>query len=350
MDLDSLDIPPVLTNMMHHLLTTYGHIKSWNIYENVKGTINVNIRFDNIVCGAVGHSEHASCVEPAMYRRLSSKQMERNRMRAASWSTHATDVKKRRMDVISPEIIRKDTDVTYTKYVDTPEKIYVDYEHTSPLRRSTTYSDCEHPTMTPEALIHHGPQPVLHMDEMQVVTELVPCHMAYTLEPIIVPPIDYGTSPLITATVSHEPHDEYVYQDHITHSYTSASLIQIPNETDNALHDITENEEPEPSPSEVPIHHTAQSSSHDSRLVRCPCCDDPMTVGHMCDLEGDNDQNSKAYSVSSSLVQSSPPSLPPPKAPDPWSPDPNVVAAYIKEYNQKMDQIFAEFSRPEKKR
>jgi len=154
MELDSLDIPPVLKNMIHHLLTTYGPTKSWNIYENTKGTINVNIRFDNIVSGdhdKVGHGMDDTCV-PVSYRRLSTKQMDRNRMRAASWGTHTPDVKKRKMDNISPEIIRKDTDVIYTEYVDTPEKVCVEYKHTTPLRRSST--------MTPESLSHHGPKPI----------------------------------------------------------------------------------------------------------------------------------------------------------------------------------------------
>ena len=181
MELDSLDIPPVLKNIIHHLLNTYGHIKSWNLYENVKGTINVNIRFDNVVVcdrdGAVSHSERDSCVLPATYKRLSTKQMERNRMRATSWSTPTPDTfKKRKMDTISPEIVRKDTDVFSTACVDTPEKVNVEYEHASPLRSSTTFSDTELPTLRPDTLINHNPPPVYHIDEMECdSTELIPC-------------------------------------------------------------------------------------------------------------------------------------------------------------------------------
>ena len=85
-DLRSLDIPPVLLNMLEHLLNTYGHIKSWNIYENnAKGLVHVNIRFDDILCEVDGHSGHAR-TDPVAYRRLSTKQLDRNRLRANKWN------------------------------------------------------------------------------------------------------------------------------------------------------------------------------------------------------------------------------------------------------------------------
>jgi len=159
--------------------------------------------------------------------------------------------------------------------------------------------------MTPETLIHHGPQPISHIDETLVATELLPCPTTYTLEPTTVPPIDYDTSLLITSTVSHGPLED------------SASLIPIPSEADS--------QDREPSQAEGSVQHSAQSSSQYSTLVRCPCCDDPMTVGHMCDVEADTDniQNSNVFSATSSLVQSSPPSLPPPLLTPPKAPDPS---------------------------
>ena len=66
MDLPSFNMPPVLENMFKHLLNTYGHIRGWNIYENDKGFINLNIRFSSIVCEDIGSGSHAR-LEPVMY-------------------------------------------------------------------------------------------------------------------------------------------------------------------------------------------------------------------------------------------------------------------------------------------
>jgi hypothetical protein len=54
-----MDLPPALTDILHHLLNTYGNVKSWNIFEVDNRDISVNIRFNNI------NNEHiTSHVEP----------------------------------------------------------------------------------------------------------------------------------------------------------------------------------------------------------------------------------------------------------------------------------------------
>jgi hypothetical protein len=86
MDLAKLDMPPVLANMFKHLLNTYGHIRGWNIYENDRGFINLNIRFNNIECKESDISSHAR-LEPVMYKRMSSQQVARNRSRAQAYKS-----------------------------------------------------------------------------------------------------------------------------------------------------------------------------------------------------------------------------------------------------------------------
>ena len=86
MDLSSFNMPPVLENMFKHLLNTYGHIRGWNIYENDRGFINLNIRFSSIVCEDSDSGSHAR-LEPVMYKRMSSQQISRNRSRTQSYQS-----------------------------------------------------------------------------------------------------------------------------------------------------------------------------------------------------------------------------------------------------------------------
>ena len=134
-----MEMPPVLTNLINHLLNTYGGVKSWNIFESDNGTVNVNIRFPNITSDClVGH------VEPVSYRRVPTRQAERSKHRAEAYRskqlTHSSNVhtqtcnvtspqkdsKKRKMDTCSPEIARNNCDelCAIDKYnIDTPIKL-----------------------------------------------------------------------------------------------------------------------------------------------------------------------------------------------------------------------------------
>ena len=131
-----MELPPVLTTMFNHLLTTYGSVKSWNLYESDSGTININVRFSNTPIDG----DHVSHVESMSYKRLSRQQAERNKNRAAMFrikqqtnaDTHKmhnnskSDSKKRKMDTHSPEMSRNDTEDSFSlqKYdVDTPIKV-----------------------------------------------------------------------------------------------------------------------------------------------------------------------------------------------------------------------------------
>ena len=76
-------LPPVLNCLLNQLLNT-NELKSWSIYENNSGFVNVNIRFSNVTS-----DNNSDIVIPATYRKVGVKQLERNRNRAAQYnSTH----------------------------------------------------------------------------------------------------------------------------------------------------------------------------------------------------------------------------------------------------------------------
>ena len=107
MDLPGFDMPPVLENMFKYLLNTYGHIRGWNIYENDRGFINLNIRFNNVVYEDSDSSGHAR-FDPVMYKRISSKQVTRNRSRAQAYkSVHNTPSKIKEDHTTKPNKIQE---------------------------------------------------------------------------------------------------------------------------------------------------------------------------------------------------------------------------------------------------
>ena len=74
-----MEMPLALTNMLNHLLRTHGNIKSWNVYQGDNGIVNVNIRFSDIT----GES-NMPVEEPVSYKRVSSRQLARNKVRVIS--------------------------------------------------------------------------------------------------------------------------------------------------------------------------------------------------------------------------------------------------------------------------
>ena len=72
-----MEMPPALTSMLNHLLRTHGSIKSWNIYQGDNGIVNVNIRFSDITGEFIMPVE-----EPVSYKRVSSRQLACNKVRA----------------------------------------------------------------------------------------------------------------------------------------------------------------------------------------------------------------------------------------------------------------------------
>ena len=161
-----MELPPVLTTMFNHLLTTYGSVKSWNLYESDSGTININVRFSNTPIDG----DHVSHVESMSYKRLSRQQAERNKNRAAMFrikqqtnaDTHKmhnnskSDSKKRKVDTNSPEMSRNDTEDSFSlqKYdVDTPIKvsdINVDPQVSPQNAHDESFSSCTSESQMPK--------------------------------------------------------------------------------------------------------------------------------------------------------------------------------------------------------
>jgi hypothetical protein len=45
-----MDLPPVLENLLSHLLNTHGTIMAWNIYQGDNGIVNVNMAECTVMC------------------------------------------------------------------------------------------------------------------------------------------------------------------------------------------------------------------------------------------------------------------------------------------------------------
>ena len=195
-----MELPSVLTNLINHLLNTYGGVKSWNIFESDKGTVNVNIRFPNITSDClVGH------VEPVSYRRVPTRQAERSKHRAEAYRskqlTHSSNEqnsrnahtqtehtttekdinKKRKLDISSPEIHRNEDTITTDNHdIDTPIKVqdfkveYQVHKHddsfsscTSEVNNAQDYESAS--LQVPDLMSQHEPQPEIQIcDDLSV--------------------------------------------------------------------------------------------------------------------------------------------------------------------------------------
>jgi len=274
----------------------------------------VNIRFDNVVVsGAVGHSMDDTCALPATYKRMSTKQMDRNRMRATSWSTHTTEVKKRKMDDISPEINRKDTDVTYTENVDTPERVCVDYGNTTPLRRSST--------MTPDSLIHHV-SPAGHPLSLSILEDFAnpTADTAVQLLPSQSMPVNISKLDISTQVEYHQKNKSIQCAVKLKSKSEQTGLMRTSDESIQVGADLvvcTDSSVQHQAPcadkfvqvpgidqtyAAIPAAPTQVESvdiakhevdditeSHVPGEMRCPCCESNMSTNHTCENNTDTD-------------------------------------------------------------
>jgi hypothetical protein len=208
-------------------------------------------------------------------------------------------------------------------HIDTPESVHLcditkEYDQ---LRMSTT-SDIDCPTFIPDTHIHQ-PLPIFQ-DSMQweYVEPVAPCPTTYTIEPSTIPPTDL-TSTLTIASPSFGSPAEYVYQDPISVAYSSATITK----------QLSPNKKEQPNV---------------DYIVRCPCCDEDMDIGHTCHLEDADVLDSANVSllnasVTPTLVQSTPclPSNDPPPPPDPPKPPtdpPPELGTLLTYFDQMMDQ------------
>ena len=116
-DLDK--IPKTLKLLMGQIFVT-NMLNSWSIYENKDGFVVINIRFNQ-------NTEHVTPDQSISYRRISAKQMNRNKQRTQSHQNHnvdspTTQTKKRKILDMSPEQNRMEAcTVSYNTNIDTPE-------------------------------------------------------------------------------------------------------------------------------------------------------------------------------------------------------------------------------------
>ena len=338
-DNTKLELPNHLTLLLATLIS-HSEITSWNIYENQLKNTCITIRL----------SDNCPSILPSKYRKISERQVLRNAERAKRFKPVETDMsKKRKLDKCSPELPRINNTYTHNSlHLDTPESVYEKYAlpHAD-LSRDTTLTNssfCQEsvrgechtvsPIIQPQIIHNYEPLPISYMENTQCdSSELVFSPMTYTVEQNTVILTDHTTSPVIMDYVPIEPRVEYVYQDPIQFSYSSASIIpQICYEPDSGV--STEGnctEEESPSLSITPMKHDS------SKTVLCPCCEEIMTTGHTCDMEDDLPLLQNTHeSVSSTLVQSPSPSQPPPEPPDPYL----RMAEYL---NAQQDKMIAEF-------
>ena len=153
-------LPIVLESMLTHLLTI-SDLKSWSMYQNKDGLVSLNIRFSNIL------DDNVDIIDmPVSYRKVPAKQLMRSRQRALDHTkptdTHSTPIhnnthnnptpfitntivdtghdnvanvtKKRRLDNLTPELLRRSTrkDSAQDLFIDTPCNIKKSCEHESP--------------------------------------------------------------------------------------------------------------------------------------------------------------------------------------------------------------------------
>jgi hypothetical protein len=114
MDLSNIELPKMLLNTINYCLNMCGNIKSWNLFDNQKGNVHLNIRFDSPDFNTNGLPV---AIEPASYRKLSTQQMERNRHRAQHYTPglkgldtnrtiHNSKKRKTHISPTSPELPR----------------------------------------------------------------------------------------------------------------------------------------------------------------------------------------------------------------------------------------------------
>ena len=277
-----MDLPPVLENLLDHLLKTHGTIMSWNIYQGDNGFVNVNMRFP-----AVNGSNVDGHVESVSYRRVSGRQLSRNKARAETHRAkqninnanvhtqtehnNTKDTKKRKIDISSPEIVRNDHNDSFIAHnhdIDTPIKLQdfkVEYQV---LEHDVSFSSCtsevnnaqDSESARPQVLdliTHHGPQPEYTTDEFNENIHEIPALITFPVNTTVV-----ESKELPTCFPSAMP-EIHTCDNHIDSNETQTKF--------DTCVEITSPSKPKP--------------------ILCPCCENIMTPSHICENEPSSDPN-----------------------------------------------------------
>ena len=231
-DLEGVGIPPVLLTMMDSLLRTCGDIKSWSVYDNSHGNINLNIRFSNVdVCNVDSH------VVPVVYKRLSPRQCDRNKQRAETFKSKQQP----RLTTNTQTQVNSQTQTEHLNDNTTNKKRKINASPISPEKsRCDNYDSNNFKSIdTP----------------VKIATHEVEYQVADDKESAVLKEYDSGDSK-----------EEYVSDD-------SASTV----ESDE--YEIPPDEVMLPFPSTIPEYVQPNTNHH----VLCPCCDREMKPNHICD-------------------------------------------------------------------
>jgi hypothetical protein len=252
-------------------------IKSWSIYENKNGCVNLNIRFATYVDDNTGHS--GSVDFPVTYRKVGARQLERSRARARQYQNnntvdttmhtpvpgaklfnpsthkeiltsnsqspphipppilppiHESECKKRKIDDHSPETFRLDPNIIDNYNVHTPETVVKGSEF---LPSNDTPDKYE--TVCSETI------EIFHDAECAIPEE-------YDLDC----PVEYESTDQVSSSINK------------TDEYTPPPI--------------------DPSNSFPSQKSTINDFSHvvkaDINKTICPNCEDTLTVGHICKI------------------------------------------------------------------
>ena len=296
-DVSSL-LPTVLRNMMGQLLNNY-NVQGWNIFPNKREQICLTIRFDT---GAGGHVDSVARSDSVVYRKVSPRQQTRaklrldkhkainpttakenhdNHLQECSSDTKPTlPNKKRKYDNVTPELCRIPS-LTYTdsNTIESPESVVV----------NDCYEDTSAQIMdSPEALTWVK-QPVCNRNQLSISTEVEPVEHAES-SPLV--------SPLPDAKFFHSPIDSL--PELIPHHSSPKSPLP-------------------------PTHDQADDT------IRCPCCNEKMTLTHECADSNDiNELHSISNTSNNDLIctPTSVPSQPPIISPDPSPQRPDAAPSH----------------------
>ena len=239
------NIPSTLKSLMGTLFNT-NILNSWNIFENRDGVVVINIRFrQDTLQPSVLH-------EPIAFRRLSTKQITRNRQRSQLFQNNLhnsqnTLNKKRKLSTASPEINLVESNTAH-HFIDTPEAVSFrpleyDDDNLSEVTIDDTFTRAdvtvEYEHVTPEC-------PATLSNDVDKNASATGCESAVT-------------------QVSPSPHppSDYVVLNPLSEPFM---------------------------PGELSTHVLPSSSDNDNHVtIQCPCCSEIMTATHECVMAPEED-------------------------------------------------------------
>ena len=296
-----LDLPNPLMMMLGTLQSQYD-IKNWSIYSNNNQNTCVVIRFDDT----------HGCTQPMQYKRISEKQMARSKARSDTYkqnnsqniqSADTNQSKKRKCDkmqVSSPEILRKKSDSSSSLYIcdiDSPEipdmpmtcdADYIKVDHNTNTASSSQMQTVSSDSFTPKSLVLDTEPSVVNVLSPSTDKLLDKTKPEYHLNSDVTiesqkpyrpqPAFDqYHAIGISTTAVTSAPK-----------GYVSVSSVNSPNISTDSTHFTRSFEE---IPSVPPSHLEIEHIPVDESIISCPCCYEDMSATHECAIAKSRDDS-----------------------------------------------------------